>query len=319
MKLHTIPFFEKIKDTQNILLAGAGGGFDIYSGIPLYFSLKALGKNVTLANLSFTDLIESNSKAIFPYCYEIQSINKLLISDNYFPEKYLKEWFDDLREFPNIYAFERIGIRPLLRAYNFLIKKHNIDTVILIDGGTDSLMFGDEEGLGTPQEDIASMSAVFQSEAKNQFLVCLGFGIDHFHGVSHFDFLENVATLIKLDGYLGLFQLQKEMDEAQKFIDAVNYANQRISNRPSIVGNSIKHAIDGDFGDIRFTNRTQNNNLWINPLMSIYWCFNLKKVMEANKYYEFIKNTDSIGEINLKLSALRRNNFKIKSKQNIPL
>lgn len=43
-------------DCQNILIAGCGGGFDIYSGLPLYFDLKAMNKNVYLANLAFTDL-----------------------------------------------------------------------------------------------------------------------------------------------------------------------------------------------------------------------------------------------------------------------
>jgi len=39
-----IPLFQELEDSQNILLAGCGGGFDIYTGIPLYFALKKLGK-----------------------------------------------------------------------------------------------------------------------------------------------------------------------------------------------------------------------------------------------------------------------------------
>jgi len=37
-----------------IFIAGAGGGFDVFSGLPLYFGLRAAGKKVTLANLSFS-------------------------------------------------------------------------------------------------------------------------------------------------------------------------------------------------------------------------------------------------------------------------
>jgi hypothetical protein len=117
-----------------------------------------------------------------------------------------------------VYAFERTGVKPLRDAYKHLIKKHDIDTVILIDGGTDSLMFGDEDGLGTPQEDVCSMAAVYRSGVKNQFLVSVGFGIDHFHGVSHYRFLENVAEISRDGGYLGLFQMLSEMPEAQKYI-----------------------------------------------------------------------------------------------------
>ncbi len=36
----------------------------------------------------------------------------------------------------------------------------HIDCVILVDGGTDSLMRGDEKQLGTPTEDMTSIAAV---------------------------------------------------------------------------------------------------------------------------------------------------------------
>ena len=45
----TLPFFQEIESAQSILLAGAGGGFDIFSGLPLYFGLRAMGKQVHLA------------------------------------------------------------------------------------------------------------------------------------------------------------------------------------------------------------------------------------------------------------------------------
>lgn len=41
----------------------------------------------------------------------------------------------------------------------------------------------------------------------------------------------------------------------------------------SIVSGSIKAAIEGHYGDYQFTSRTSGSELWINPLMSIYWCF----------------------------------------------
>lgn len=37
-----------------------------------------------------------------------------------------------------------------------------IDCVILVDGGTDSLMRGDEVELGTPTEDMSSIAAIHQ-------------------------------------------------------------------------------------------------------------------------------------------------------------
>lgn len=50
------------------------------------------------------------------------------------------------------------------------------------DGGTDSLMRGDESGLGTPTEDMASIAAVNKLKVRTKILMCIGLGIDTFHG-----------------------------------------------------------------------------------------------------------------------------------------
>lgn len=307
MQLHKIPLFQQLEKSQNILIAGAGGGFDFYAGLPLYFSLIEQGKTVTLANFSFTWLGETTAKEVFPFCYEIQNTDRDLSGRNYFPEKYLKSWMELQKKSVDIYAFERTGVNPLKDAYKFLIKKHQLDTIILIDGGTDSLMFGDEESLGTPQEDACSMAAVYRSGVKNQFLVSIGFGIDAFHGVSHFRFLENVATIDKSGGYLGVFQLLNNMKEAVYYRDAVYYANKVMAGKESIVSNSVVSALENNFGNYHKTRRTRGSQLFINPLMTIYWNFDLRKVMNHIKYYHLIRNTNTLGELNFELSKYRNN------------
>jgi len=248
--LNKIPIFQALEESNNILLAGAGGGFDIYCGMPLYLNLKEQGKNVILANFSFTWLSETTSEKVFPFCYKIRGGDNDLSGRNYFPEKYLKQWLGLQGDNPTLYGFERTGVNPLKDAYKYLIKKHEIDTVLLIDGGTDSLMFSDEGGLGTPQEDVCSMAAVYRSGIKKQFLISVGFGIDHFHGVSHFRFLENVAEMSKDGGYLGMFQMTQEMEEAKKYIDAMNFANEKMSGMESIVSNSVVSALEGNYGNL---------------------------------------------------------------------
>lgn len=317
-KLDQIHFFEQLKDSTNIILSGAGGGFDIYSGLPLYFSLKAQGKNVILANFSFTWLGDTNSEQVFPFCHLVKSSSRDLSGRNYFPEKFLCEWFLTPEENVEMYAFEQTGVNPLKDAYNYLIKQHSIDTIILVDGGTDSLMFGDEEGLGTPEEDICSMAAVYRSSIEKSFLVSIGFGIDHYHGVSHFHFLENVAHLIRNGGYLGMFPVTKEMEEGQKLISAISYANMRMRGKESIVTNSIVSAIEGHFGNHQITERTKDSELWINPLMTIYWCFTLSSVIRENKYYDRIKSTNSMSEIKGHLARFRGEMIKYREKKNIP-
>ena len=238
MQLNQLPLFQKLETAQNILIAGAGGGFDIYSGLPLYWHLKAQG--VHLANLSFVWLEDTTAFALHPHCYLITSNSINPIRAHYFPEKYLCQFLSKQKGIDEkIYGFDRVGAKPLREAYNYLVDKLNIDTIILVDGGTDSLMFGNEEGLGTPVEDIASMKAAFESTAAQKFLVCLGFGVDHYHNVSHYRFLENVAALSKIGGYLGSLQLLKEMEAVQYFSGAVEYANKEMGIYSSIVANSV--------------------------------------------------------------------------------
>jgi len=318
-QLNKIPLFQELEDCNNILLAGAGGGFDIFSGIPLYFNLRQQGKNVTIANLSFTWLNETTCKEVTPYCYKVTSGDMDKSGRNYFPEKYLTTWLGMQGEKVDVFAFGRCGVQPLRHAYKFLIANYNIDAVVLVDGGTDSLMFGDEEELGTPSEDICSMAAVYRTGIKKQFMVNVGFGVDHFHGVSHYLFLENVAALAKDGGYLGLFQMTKEMDECQKYIAAVEYVNERMKDMESIVSNSIVSALQGEYGNYHKTNRAAESVLWINPLMTIYWCFDLRSVIKKNKYYEDIKLTKTMGELNTQLSNFRRNMDGYRKKQQMPI
>lgn len=317
--LHQIPFFQELEESENILLAGTGGGFDIYSGIPLYFSLVAQGKNVIVANLSFTDLPNTTSECVFPHCYEVKGGDQVRSGRSYFPEKYLKLWMAMQGQNIPIYAFERTGVKPLRDAYKYLIKEHAIDTVVLVDGGTDSLMFGDEESLGTPEEDIASMAAVFRSGIKKQFLVSVGFGIDHFHGVSHYRFLENLAEISREGGYLGLFQVIEGMPEAAYFLDAVRFANDKMAGMESIVANSVASALEGNFGDVHRTRRTAGSTLWINPLMTIHWCFELRSLVKKVKYYDWVKDSNTMAELHGRLMEYRRGLESRRLKKGIPI
>jgi len=65
-----IKFFKNIKSSKRVLIAGVGGGFDIASGIPLYRHLRDLGKEVVLANFSFTDLVARSHPSSVGYAYE---------------------------------------------------------------------------------------------------------------------------------------------------------------------------------------------------------------------------------------------------------
>ena len=306
MNLSRLPFFEVLADAQTVLLAGAGGGFDIFGGLPLYFALQDAGKTVHLANLSFSQLYGSTGKRLGEAL--VQVTHQTEGSQRYFPEKFLADWFHAKRkEDIPIYCFDRTGPRPITAAYqNLVAHLGGVDAVILIDGGTDSLMRGDEPGLGTPEEDIASLCAADALEGvRDKFLVCIGFGVDTFHGVSHAYFLEAVADFAREGAFLGAWSLLKEMPEAALYREAVEYVGLEMFNNPSIVNGSILSAVEGRFGDYHATYRTQGSPLFINPLMSLYWAFQLEAVTRRNMYIELVRDIEGRAELELAISRYR--------------
>lgn len=289
---------------ERILLAGAGGGFDVFSALPLYEYLRARGKMVSLANLTFTNLAEVDGTTIAPGLVAIDHETSGPI--DYFPEGKLATWLDGRGLDSTLYCLEKTGCRPLTAAYRTLAEKLDVDAIVLVDGGTDMLMRGDEPGLGTPQEDITSLGAVQALDVPEKLVVCVGFGIDVFHGVCHAYFLRNVAALAKNGTYLGVYALLADQPESRVYLEAVEHACKLTPRRPSIVSLSIASAIKGEFGDVHLTDRTSGSKLFINPLMSLCWGFDLGGVAEHCQYLEALRDTETVWDVNLVIEAHRR-------------
>jgi hypothetical protein len=310
-----LPFFDALKDAQNVLVAGCGGGFDVYSGLPLHAFLTAAGKKVQLASLSFARLAESGCDTIEDKAWIIDASAREL---DYFPERYLVEWFAKQGQEISVIGFPKTGVMPLEAAYNAVAAKLGIDTVILIDGGTDSIIKGDEPGLGTVVEDATSLVAVNEMDVPRKLLACLGFGIDHFHGVSHHSYLENTAELIRAGAFKGCCSLTPDMAETRSFLEAVDYANMRQPAHRSIVCNSIASAIRGEFGDFHATDRTGTSELFVNPLMSLYWFYDIPGVARWMGFYDAIRYTSTTYEV---WDAIHRHREQLglRSRKPIPL
>ena len=141
---------------------------------------------------------------------------------------------------------------------------------------------------------ICSVNLV--KNVSQKFLVCLGFGIDSFHDVSHHTTLENIATLTRSGHYLGCLSLTNQMQEAQLLTKCF----QACQPFNSIVTSSIVSAVEGQFGNYHSPHtapRTRGSELYISPLMSIFWCFDLEGVAQNVLYLKKIENTTSAGEI----------------------
>lgn len=312
-----LPLFEELEKAQTVLIAGAGGGFDIFCGLPLYLWLRNAGKTVHLANLSFTDLSWCDGERPMPSLVRVLPTTSG--SNSYFPEAHLSTWLSNRFGETPVYAIERDGARPVAAAHAWLAENLRPDTVILVDGGTDSLMRGDEIGLGTPQEDMASLAAVHDlASVERRFLVCLGFGIDTFHGVCHAHFLENAAAVIADGGYLGAWSLMREMPEFQFYREAVEYVCAFTPRRPSIVNTSIAAAVTGNFGNHHVTKRTEGSDLFINPLMALYWAFRIEPVVRRNLYLDRIRETNTYTELCLAIESFTATLPRVRTWKDIP-
>ncbi|HEY9705080.1 MAG TPA: hypothetical protein V6C58_21755, partial [Allocoleopsis sp.] len=145
-----LPFLPQILSCKNLLIAGLGGGFDIFCGLPLYFELQNIGLNVHLANFSFSDIISLKNGAIagwncgFSLSDSLVGVTSETESLNYyFPELYLSQWFKEFKqENVTVWCFHKTGVVDLTRNYRLLINHLNIDGIILVDGGVDSLIIG---------------------------------------------------------------------------------------------------------------------------------------------------------------------------------
>jgi hypothetical protein len=298
------PLLARLKRHARILIAGAGGGFDVYAGLPLYVALRAAGHEVFLANLSFTYLAATACQYLTPHL--AVATPQTRGGDRYFPERCLAEWLHEAGHPPAVYAFERVGVRPMRDAYTHLARELRISAVVLVDGGTDILMRGDEAGLGTPEEDMTSLAAVSKLAGVETFVVSIGFGVDTYHGVCHAQVLENIAALERDGGYLGAFAVTAAMPEGRAYVSAVSYAQTATNARPSIVNGSIAAAIEGRFGNVQFTSRTADSELFINPLMAIYFGFELPVLVRRSLYLDQLEGTETNLEVSLRIAAFRR-------------
>eukprot|EP01080_Neovahlkampfia_damariscottae_P008005 gene8005-12470_t len=317
--LHQNPFFEQLKESKSVLLCGCGGGYDFFGAIPLYLSLRNSGKKVFLSNLTFSSNIQKMSGKRFPekgnWCVEINSDSGYendVTSQYYFPERLVSKWFKENENIDvPIYTLVRSsGPKKHRESYECIINEHQIDAIVLVDNGTDSLMFGDEPLLGSPQEDMTSIAAIYgiKTEIK-KILVNIGFGVDSFHGVNHYRYLENVSTIIKQGGFFGAFSLLRETEEAQK-MNKIYLACQPYN---SIVCSSVTSAVNGDFGDFHHKstqNRTYGSELFINPIMSLYWCFDLDIAASNIIYLQEIMNCENIYELDDIIRISRSKYFK---------
>jgi hypothetical protein len=285
-----LPIFNRLSSCKNLLIAGMGGGFDLFCGLPIYFELRKQGINVHLANFSFSD-IENADFGI--------RLTKTLVGITpkpgrvfpYFPEFHLVNWFKEERnEELTIWCFHKTGAAPLTENYKVLCEHLQIDGILLVDGGVDSLVRGNEAEMGTALEDLTSLYAVNQlANVSTRLIACIGFGAER--DLTHAHILENIAALTKAGGFLGSCSLIPQMESYQAYDGAVTFVQNQEFQDPSVINSSIISAVRGNYGDYHLTQKTRNSRLWVSPFMSLYWFFDFDCVVKQNMLLPEIAGT----------------------------
>ncbi len=325
-------FYERLKneDLKNILIAGCGGGYDFLHGMLLYHQLLELGKKIIIHSFSFTniDSIKENYENIYNSGKAVvKKVNSKSISElTYCPEIHLCDFLD--KEYKDgqkheVYASNarQFTVPQLTDFYKNLVEKENIDAILLIDGGSDSLMKGDEEGLGDPIEDAVSLCAISQLNIKEKILINIGLGCDRFNHVSDASSLRAISEAIEANAYLGAFHFYKGTKGFEFYKFCIDYISDK-QNWHSIVSESIISASQGFFGSKEVPKRLQsraNDQVYLWPLMSIMWTHDLDFFAGRSLICEWIKNEKSTLECHLALERGRhRIENKIREVENLP-
>ena len=260
---------------RSILLAGAGGGWDIFGGLPLLHEWQGTNR-VVLAN--FSALVEG---------FDVRPANA---ADH--PEGMLADALGT-----PVYVFGKAGFRTLRAGYEKLLKVHDIDTIVLVDGGVDSLMRGDEEGCGTIFQDTISVGVVDSLDIPTKILACVGFGTETEEGVCHYRALENIAALTKDGGFLGACALTANM-EAFQFYEEICCKVAAQTNSRSHVHSRIIPAAHGEFGqhgDI--FDILSDMPPFVSPLAPIYWFFDVAAVARRNVLISAFAETETFAQV----------------------
>lgn len=310
-------FISRLADpnVQRVLLCGCGGGFDFVHSLTLYPELRRLGKEVVIGSYSFGNPRKIlGAQAVFEEgdAVAVRVSANNTASAQYGPEVHVCSYLD--RIFPDtephfVYAYyaRAFTVPSLTRLYRQLIGMHDIDAIVLVDGGSDSLMVGDEEGLGDPIEDAVSVACVASlSEVRTRLLAVIGLGTDRFNHVSDAASLRAIAELTRSGGFLGAVSLEPNAIGSTFYRGCLEHIFDRQEFR-SVLAGTIDSAIQGWFGMDSvppvLQQRVNPGELFLWPLMAILWAFDVDLVAKRSLIGEWIRECKTVPEC---YDAMRR-------------
>jgi hypothetical protein len=294
-----------VGDAKRILVAGAGGGYDVLGAVPLLVDLEHAGRDVHLGSLSFCYLDGlPDARQVDGALYEVTAA--AATPSQYCPEAWLAGFLDR-----PIWCFEKVGVRPLLAAYAHLVRELAIDLIVLVDGGIDAILRGDETSLGTPSEDLTSLAAVHRLGVPAR-IACIGMSAELRDGIPHEQVFARIAELARAGGYLGASAVVRGTPRGDRYRDAVAhvFANQG-AQKQSHIHRCITAAMDGEYGTIA-------PHVWLSALMPMHWWFDLDAVARTHLFLRELAETETIWDVVARIEGIRKD-IAIQARTAIPI
>lgn len=304
-------------DVKTVLLVGAGGGFDFVHGMLLYPALVQAGKKVVIGSYSFGDPNKIKGGVTFSDRPKIKLVDAGCVPDpRYGPEVGLCQFLDQhyTKTRPNkcyTYYARSFTVPLLTEFYSRLVDEHQINAVVCIDGGSDSLMAGDESGLGDPIEDAVTVAAVTQLQRpclKEKVLVAVGFGCDRFNGVTDAATLRAISELRASGGFLGSMALERGGVGMKFYTECVRYLEKKAHFR-SVIANSIVESANGAFGSDSvprsLQRRVRPGELFLWPLMAELFAFDPSAIASRSLLCPLLVPCQTVGQCHQALHQLR--------------
>lgn len=239
--------------------------------------------------------------------------------EHYCPELGLVTFLD--AEYPAsaphcVYAYyARAFTVPALKTlYERLCDEHEVDAIVAVDGGSDSLMAGDESGLGDPIEDAVSVATIATMTPSrrpllSRLLVAIGVGCDRFNGVSDAATLRAMAELTAAGGSRGAMLLEPTSPLVQAYRRFTETANNLHSFR-SLINTTVLEASYGAYGSEKVPEplllRVRPGQLFIWPLMAMHFAFTIQSVFQRNLYAVKLLSCRSVEESYVALATFRQ-------------
>lgn len=223
------------------------------------------------------------------------------VEDRYCPEPWLARWLERGHGYREpIWLLKRCGVRLAVDAYQWLVRSLDVDAVVLVDGGIDVLLKGNETSIGTPAEDLCSLAALSRLTGPDRLIACIGFGSELRDGIRHAQVLERMAELTRLGAHRGAAMIHASTPAGAAYRDALeftfaNQAGQKLSHVQSVILASLRGEFGGGEADV-----------WVSPLSSVCWLFDLAEVARTHVFLSHLMETESIFDVTAVIRECRR-------------